>query len=176
MLYFARWKTTLIWMAVFLSAMVALPNLLSQKQLEAFPDWMPKSQVTLGLDLQGGSHLLLRLERNGIIEDRLQTTRDDIRRLLRAEQLGYTGLAAAGQSVQVRIRNADDVEQAKQALSELLQPVDGGLLGGGAIREILLEEPQTGLLRLSLTEEGIGYRVSSAVAQSIEVIRKRGDE
>lgn len=176
MLYFARWKTTLIWMAVFLSAVIALPNLLSEKQLEAFPDWLPKSQVTLGLDLQGGSHLLLRLERNGIIEDRLQTTRDDIRRLLRAEQLGYTGLAAAGQSVQVRIRNTDDVDQAKQALSELLQPVDGGLLGGGAIREITLEEPQVGLLRLALTEEGIDYRVSSAVAQSIEVIRKRVDE
>jgi SecD/SecF fusion protein len=176
MLYFARWKTTLIWMAVFISAVIAIPNLFSEKQLEAFPDWMPKGQVTLGLDLQGGSHLLLRLERNGIIEDRLQTTRDDIRRLLRAEQLGYTGLAAAGQSVQVRIRNADDVEQAKQALSELLQPVDAGLLGGGAIREITLEEPQTGLLRLSLTEEGIDYRVTSAVAQSIEVIRKRVDE
>lgn len=176
MLYFARWKTTLIWMAVFLGAVIAIPNLFSEKQLEAFPDWMPKGQVTLGLDLQGGSHLLLRLERNGIIEDRLQTTRDDIRRLLRAEQLGYTGLAAAGQSVQVRIRNADDVEQAKQALNELLQPVDAGLLGGGAIREITLEEPQTGLLRLSLTEEGIDYRVTSAVAQSIEVIRKRVDE
>ncbi len=176
MLYFARWKTTLIWMAVFISAVIAIPNLFSEKQLEAFPDWMPKGQVTLGLDLQGGSHLLLRLERNGIIEDRLQTTRDDIRRLLRAEQLGYTGLAAAGQSVQVRIRNADDVEQAKQALNELLQPVDAGLLGGGAIREITLEEPQTGLLRLSLTDEGIDYRVTSAVAQSIEVIRKRVDE
>jgi SecD/SecF fusion protein len=42
MLYFARWKTTLIWMAVFVSAMVALPNILSKNTLEAMPDWLPK--------------------------------------------------------------------------------------------------------------------------------------
>lgn len=176
MLYFARWKTTLIWMAVFLSAMVALPNVLSQSTLNSMPDWFPKGQVTLGLDLQGGSHLLLRLERNEVIEERLQTTRDDIRRLLRADGIGYTGLAAAGQAVQVRVRSADDIEQAKEVLRELLQPVDAGLLGGGAIQEVSLEEPQPGLLRLSLSEEGIDYRVSAAVAQSIEVVRRRVDE
>lgn len=176
MLYFARWKTTLIWLAVFLSAMVALPNLLSENTLKSFPDFMPKGQVTLGLDLQGGSHMLLRLERNEIIEERIQTTRDDVRRLLRAEGIGYTGLSAAGQAVQVRIRNNDDVEQAKDILDELLQPVDGGLLGGGNIVEITREEPQEGLLRFSLSEDGIDYRVSAAVAQSIEVIRRRVDE
>lgn len=176
MLYFARWKTTLIWMAVFVSAMVALPNILSKNTLEAMPDWLPKGQVTLGLDLQGGSHLLLKLERNEIIEERIQTTRDDIRRLLRAEGILYTGLAAAGQSAQVRIRNSDDIEQAKQILDELLLPVDGGLLGGGSIREITMEEVQPGLLRLALTEDGIDYRVAAAVAQSIEVVRRRVDE
>lgn len=176
MLYFARWKTTLIWMAVFVSALVALPNLLSQNMLQQFPDWMPKDQVTLGLDLQGGSHMLLRLERNEIIEERVQTTRDDVRRLLRQERILYSGLQGAGQSVQVRIRDADDVELARQALQDILQPIDGGLLGGGVITEITLEEPQAGLLRLTLTDEGIDYRVSSAVTQSIEVIRKRVDE
>lgn len=176
MLYFARWKTTLIWLAVFMSAMVALPNLLSENTLKSLPDFMPKGQVTLGLDLQGGSHMLLRLERNEIIEERIQTTRDDVRRLLRAEGIGYTGLSAAGQAVQVRIRNSDDVEQAKDILDELLEPVDGGLLGGGNIVEITREEPQEGLLRFSLSEDGIDYRVSAAVAQSIEVIRRRVDE
>lgn len=176
MLYFARWKTTLIWLAVFLSAMVALPNLLSENTLKSFPDFMPKGKLTLGLDLQGGSHMLLRLERNEIIEERIQTTRDDVRRLLRAEGIGYTGLSAAGQAVQVRIRNNDDVEQAKDILDELLLPVDGGLLGGGSIVEINREEPQEGLLRFALTEDGIDYRVSAAVAQSIEVIRRRVDE
>ncbi|MEW7006822.1 MULTISPECIES: protein translocase subunit SecDF [unclassified Lentilitoribacter] len=176
MLYFARWKTTLIWLAVFMSAVVALPNLLSENTLKNFPDFMPKGQVTLGLDLQGGSHMLLRLERNEIIEERIQTTRDDVRRLLRAEGIGYTGLSAAGQAVQVRIRNNDEIEQAKDILDELLVPVDGGLLGGGTIVEITREEPQEGLLRFSLSEAGIDYRVSAAVAQSIEVVRRRVDE
>ncbi|KXF77271.1 preprotein translocase subunit SecD [Paramesorhizobium deserti] len=61
MLYFSRWKSVLIWLIVGAGVLLALPNLLSQKQLAALPDWLPKRQVALGLDLAGGSRLLLQL-------------------------------------------------------------------------------------------------------------------
>ena len=53
--------------------------------------------MTLGLDLQGGSHILLQMDQNDLIKDRLETTRDEIRTLLRDAKIGYTGLAGIGQ-------------------------------------------------------------------------------
>ncbi|MBB2973899.1 protein translocase subunit SecD [Mesorhizobium sp. RMAD-H1] len=61
MLYFSRWKSVLIWLIVAAGVLLALPSLLSQKQLAGLPDWLPKRQVALGLDLAGGSRLLLQL-------------------------------------------------------------------------------------------------------------------
>jgi preprotein translocase subunit SecD len=73
MLYFSRWKTTLIWLAVLASVVFAFPNLLSQQQADSLPDWAPSKKITLGLDLQGGSYMLLQVERQDIIKDRLTT-------------------------------------------------------------------------------------------------------
>lgn len=176
MLYFSRWKTTLIWMAILASVIFAVPNILSQNQLAALPDWMPKKQLTLGLDLQGGSHILLQVERQDIEEERLDTLVDDMRRLLREEGIGYTGLSGKGLVAQVRIRDAANVDRAKEALTSLTQLVSAGLLTGGTIREADLDEPQPDLFQLTLTQEGINHRVTSAVAQSIEVFRNRIDE
>ncbi len=176
MLYFSRWKTTLIWMAILASVIFAVPNILSQNQLAALPDWMPKKQLTLGLDLQGGSHILLQVERQDIEQERLETLVDDMRRLLREEGIGYTGLSGKGLVAQVRIRDSANVDRAKEALTGLTELVSAGLLTGGTIREAVLEEPQPGLLQLTLTPEGINHRVTSAVAQSIEVFRNRIDE
>jgi SecD/SecF fusion protein len=176
MLYFSRWKTISIWGAVLLGVIFAIPNLFSESFRDSLPRWVPDRPMTLGLDLQGGSHILLAVDRNDLVNERLQTVRDDIRTLLRDAKIGYTGLSGTGTSVQVRIREANEVEQAKTALASLLQPVTNSLFGTGAISELTLEEPEQGLLRYTLTEAGINYRMSSAVTQSIEVIGRRVNE
>ncbi|MBX3596192.1 MAG: protein translocase subunit SecDF, partial [Rhizobiaceae bacterium] len=176
MLYFSRWKTFSIWAVVLLGVIFALPNLFSQSTLDSLPRWVPKTPMTLGLDLQGGSHILLAVDQEDLIKDRLQTTRDDIRTLLRDAKIGYTGLTSVDRHVTVRISEANEVEKAKEALNSLTQPVSSGLFGGGAIRELELQERQPGVLQYSLTEEGINYRVSTAVSQSIEVIGRRVNE
>ena len=176
MLHFSTWKTTLITLAVMLGVLFAAPNLMSPGLIKAMPDFLPKQQLALGLDLQGGVHLQLRVEREGIVEERLNTLKDDVRRLLREERIGYTGLSARGNITQVRIRDAEMVAAAKTKLAELTQPVADTLLGGGGITEITISEAESGILRLELTEDGISNRVKSAVSQSIEVIRRRVDE
>ena len=117
--------------------------------------------MTLGLDLQGGSHILLQLDRQDLADERLETTRDDIRTLLRDAKIGYTGLSGTGKTVQVRIRDAAELEAAKTALASLLQPVASSLFGAGTITELALDEPEPGVLRYTLTDEGIDYRVGS---------------
>ncbi|MDQ6432939.1 protein translocase subunit SecDF [Mesorhizobium sp. LHD-90] len=176
MLYFSRWKTISIWSVVLLGVIFAIPNLFTQSFRDSLPGWIPNRPMTLGLDLQGGSHILLAVDRNDLVNERLQTVRDDIRTLLRDAKIGYTGLSGTGTSVQVRIREANEVEQAKTALATLIQPVSSGVFGTGSLAELTLEEPEQGLLRYTLTEEGINYRMSSAVTQSIEVIGRRVNE
>ncbi|GEO84891.1 MULTISPECIES: protein translocase subunit SecDF [Alphaproteobacteria] len=175
MLYFSRWKTFFIWFTVLVSVLVAMPNLFSDEQLRALPSWVPAKKVTLGLDLQGGSHIMLKIEKADIIKERLETTVGDIRAALRDAGIRYTGLSGVGQQVQVRISDADKVEAAKEALSNLTAPVSVGGLTGGTIHEVALQEDGT-LLRFNLTEEGIDYRTSSALTQSMEVVRRRVDE
>lgn len=167
MLYFSRWKTTLIWLAVLAGVVFASPNLLNQQQADNLPDWAPSKKLTLGLDLQGGSYMLLQVDRQDIIKDRLTTTVDDVRRVLREAGIGYTGLSGTGQMVQVRIRDDARIDEAKEALAELTLPVNSGLFGGGTVAEASIEETQPGQLRILLTDEGITYRVSSAVASRL---------
>lgn len=176
MLYFSPWKTFSIWFVVFIGIVFTLPNMLPQSVLDALPDWAPKHGMTLGLDLQGGSHILLQVDRQDLIDERLQATRDDIRTMLRDAKIGYTGLSGTGRSVQVRIREANEVDQAKTALASLTQPVSSGVFGTGSTTELELDEPEPGLLRFTFTEEGVTYRTSSAVTQSIEVIGRRVNE
>jgi SecD/SecF fusion protein len=176
MLYFSRWKTISIWAIVLLGVLFALPNALPQAWLSAMPDWMPKRQMTLGLDLQGGSHILLQIDRQDLANERLTTTRDDIRTLLRDAKIGYTGLTGSGNSVQVRIRDGAQLEAAKTALATMLQPVASGMFGAGTITELALDEPEPGVLRYTLTDEGLDYRMGSALTQSIEVVGRRVNE
>jgi len=176
MLYFSRWKTISIWAIVLLGVLFALPNVYPEWLKSQLPDWFPKREMTLGLDLQGGSHILLQLERQDLIDERLETTRDDIRTLLRDARIGYTGLSGSGRTIQVRIREAGEFEAAKTALAQLTQPVSSSLFGAGTITELTLAEPEPGVLRYTLTDEGIDYRVGSAVSQSIEVVGRRVNE
>ena len=96
MLYFSRFKMILIWVAVAITVILAAPNLFPASTLAQLPSWVPKRQMTLGLDLQGGSHILLAVDRNDLINERLQTVRDEIRTMLRDAKIGYTGLSKRG--------------------------------------------------------------------------------
>jgi SecD/SecF fusion protein len=176
MLYFSRWKTTLIMLAVLAGVVFAFPNLLSREQAASLPEWLPNDQLTLGLDLQGGSHILLEVSREEIAEERLDTILDDTRRILRDAGIGYTGLGASNGVVQLNVRDQARLDEARQLLGELAEPVSAGGLTGGILQEVNIAGPDNGRFRLSLTQEGIDYRVSSAVTQSIEVVRRRVDE
>ena len=83
MLYFSRWKTFLIWLTVAIGVLYASPNVLPQQALDKLPSWFPQQSVTLGLDLQGGSYILLEVDSQSLVADRVQTLRDDARQALR---------------------------------------------------------------------------------------------
>ncbi len=176
MLYFSRWKTISIWLVVLWGIIYALPNIVPPSILANIPSWGPSRPMTLGLDLQGGSHILLAIDRNDLIDERLTAARDEVRTALRDAKIGYTGLSGSGRIVQVRVREANDVDKAKTALEALTQPLSTGVFGGTTISEFAFDEPEPGLLRYTLTDDGLDYRTSSALSQSIEVVGRRVNE
>lgn len=176
MLYFSRWKTIFIWLVVAIGVLVAVPNVISDQQLAKLPGWFPDSKVTLGLDLQGGSYIMLQVDRDDIVKDRLNTLVDDVRSDLREAQVRYTGLSGQGVTAQVRITDPAQYDMASEALQPLAEYVSTGTLNGGSFQEVSISNDGSGLYRLTLTDAGINYRMRSAVEQSIEVIRRRVDE
>ncbi|TIL41821.1 protein translocase subunit SecDF [Mesorhizobium sp.] len=176
MLHFSRWKTILIWLTVLAGILYAAPNLVPASTLASLPNWLPKQQLTLGLDLQGGSHILLQIDRQDLANERLESARDEVRTSLRDGQIGYTGLAGTANSIQVRIRDQGQIEAAKSALERLAQPISTGMFMSGSVTEMEMTEPEPGLLRFTLTEAGIDYRIAAALTQSIEVVSRRVNE
>jgi SecD/SecF fusion protein len=176
MLHFARWKTVMIWLTVGLAVLFTAPNFFSKEQLASMPDWLPKRTMPLGLDLQGGSHLLLQVERDALVTDRVNTVRDDVRRLLREAKVEYSGLAAGKQDVRVKINDVAKVADARTALAPLFVPANATLLGAGNVIEVELSETGGGALDLKLTDSGLDYRINSAANQSVEVVGRRVNE
>jgi len=175
MLHFSRWSIILILAICAAGILATVPNFFSKEEAAGWPSWVPHRQLVLGLDLQGGSYILLAVDTEAVVEERVDTLRDDVRQILRDERIGYTGLTARGRSVDVTIRDAAQTEEALDSLRDLSQPL-GSLLGGSTQRDVTISSTPEGKITLELTEEGITQRVSSAVDQSIEIVRRRIDE
>ncbi len=107
MLYFSRWKIiSILWSLLRLALPTPRRTCFPSKVLMRLPDWLPKDQMTLGLDLQGGSHLLMQVDRDAMVDERKETLEDDARRILRAEKIGYRFSKPQGiNGVDIRLRD-----------------------------------------------------------------------
>jgi len=175
MLYFTRWKAAAIVLTALVICLFAVPNFLPEKMVQSWPKWAQR-HVVLGLDLQGGSHILLEVDTNAVRKEKLESLRDDVRRVLRDARVGYTGLVVRGNSVEVRIREGSNFDQAVEKLRELSQPL-GGILGAGSGQRTLDVATEAGsLVRLTLTEPAVTERIRQSVEQSIQIIERRVNE
>ncbi|MFD2180813.1 protein translocase subunit SecD [Rhodoplanes azumiensis] len=174
MLYFSRWKATAILLGTLLVCLFAVPNFLPDSVVDKWPKWAQR-HVVLGLDLQGGSHILLEVDSNAVRREKVENLRDDVRRALRDAKIGYTGLTARGDAVEVRVREIADVPQALTKLRELSQPL-GGILGGSGQRSVDVADQGNGVIRLTVTQAAMTERIRQSVEQSIQIIERRVNE
>src|SRR6201991_1454807 len=174
MLYFRRWKAAAIISTALIVCSCAVPNFISSKTVDSWPKWAQR-HVVLGLDLQGGSHLLLEVDTKTVRKDMLESVRDDVRRVLRDARIGYTGLVVRGNSVEVRIREGANSSQALDKLRTLQQPL-GGLLAAAGQSNLDITSEAGDLIRLTVTEPAITDRVRQSVDQSIQIIERRVNE
>src|SRR5947208_6239551 len=163
MLYFANWKVLLICGACLLGVLLSLPNLFTPAQLGYLPHFIPKKQVALGLDLRGGSYLLLHVDVDAAQRERLNTTIDSVRNTLRDAHVGYTGLNVEGDAITFTIRETDRIEDAKRELAKI-DP------------DLTVEIAPDGTGTMKFSAAATETRRRQAVEQSIEIIRRRIDE
>ncbi|MDB5616004.1 protein translocase subunit SecD [Tardiphaga sp.] len=174
MLYFTRWKALAIILTALVICLCAVPNFFPEAQVRTWPKWAQRHLV-LGLDLQGGSHILLEVDANSVKKDKLDQVRDDTRRTLREARVVYTGLSVRNDSVEVRITKDTDLPTALTKLRELSQPL-GGLLGSNGQRSLQVSDAGGGLIRLTVPPAAIADRVRQSVEQSIQIVERRVNE
>ena len=153
----------------------AFPNFLTREQADDLPSFLPSSQVNLGLDLQGGSHMLLEVDVDAVVAERLEVILDDIRQTLRKERIGYTGLRIQGDQVVFRLRDDAESEKTIDILETLRQPLSNNVIAAISY-DTEVEVTDAGLIAMHMSEQGIMERRQNAVQQSIEIVRRRVDE
>ncbi|SHK15497.1 preprotein translocase subunit SecD [Roseomonas rosea] len=175
MLYFARWKVAAILGVIALGLLLCVPNLLPRS---AMPSWAAR-QISLGLDLRGGSYLLLEVDMNAVVRERVESLADGARTRLRQANIGYLALAGDpnNRRLSLRVRDPAQAEAAANQLRELANPIPiRGSATGGTEPDITVTTAPDGTVTATLSEAALVARAGGAVEQSIEIVRRRIDE
>ena len=173
MLFFTRWKAAAILLFALVVCLFALPNYFSETTIRHWPSWAQR-HIVLGLDLQGGSHLLLEVDSAAVRKEQLQSINDDVLRVLRQARIPFTGRAIRGNSVEVHITRDTDIDTALARLRELSQPLSG--FAGSTGQRTITVTATGSTITLSPTDPAITERVRQAVDQSIQIVERRVNE
>jgi SecD/SecF fusion protein len=170
MLNFPRWKQLTIIGICLAGIYMVLPNFVNR-----WPNALPKWQLSLGLDLRGGAHLLYQMETNDVRRDWLGALVGDARTRLRDAKIPVSGVGISGNGVVVRIANAENSDAALKALRQIPQQIGNPLMGTtGTDVEVTKGENATSFT-ITPTEFGLKQRVTGAVEAAIETVRRRVD-
>jgi preprotein translocase subunit SecD len=173
MMKLSRWKVAATLLSVIFGILFSLPNLLPPSAVNALPGFLPKQRLNLGLDLQGGSSLLLEVNINALRAERTTNLLEDVRKTLRDEQIPFTDLAVVNGEVMVRIT---DPGQVGAAANVLRKTVGAALVGAPGGRDVSVSTGDDQRIRLAFVREAMNAESSKAVTQSIEIVRRRIDE
>jgi preprotein translocase subunit SecD/SecD/SecF fusion protein len=170
MLYFTRARTLGILLICALGFLLSLPNLAPRPKF--LPGFVPWTQVHLGLDLRGGSYLLLQLDFNSVVQQDLNTLVDETRQAMHGAGLGYTGLHAdaANTRVVLQLLSPADAPAAQAALNKLITYGPGNSGPSAAINIAA-----NGSVSITIPQPALAARKSQALDQSITIIQRRID-
>ena len=170
MLYFSKYKIVLILTVITFGLLLALPNFFSEKYKNIYPNWLPNEKINLGLDLQGGSHLLLEVDIDSVIKDRMDILADDLRVALNTESVNFEDIEVTNMSLNLLLSNSYDLQKIPEIINNISFPLQSNLG-----RDI--DFSSTGeLIVIAMTERGIQEKLSLVLEQTIEIVRRRIDE
>ncbi|MBB3389034.1 SecD/SecF fusion protein [Rhizobium sp. BK275] len=158
---------------IVLGLLIALPNALPQSVLQRIPSWLPHSQVSLGLDLRGGSHLVLEVDEADLTKERLNSLLQDARRVLREKNIQPKSVVRNNNNIVVSLADPSQSDAAVTQLRTLGNVISSGISAG---QSDLAVTADGGNITIGFSPAGIATNVDNAVAQSLEVIRQRVDQ
>jgi preprotein translocase subunit SecD len=179
MLRFSTWKFLAIVAMTLAAVLVTAPSMLSPSTYEALaarlPSWLTPPTIVLGLDLQGGSHVMLEVDQVDLLSTQIKNLRDDAIRIRREEKVANANftVGTTARGLQLRIPEAADREKVLPRLRLLRNGYASAALGGPSPLDV--ETTPEGVVRVTLTDAGLRDKARKAVEQSIEVIRRRVD-
>ncbi|PKB25109.1 preprotein translocase subunit SecD [Novosphingobium kunmingense] len=171
MLDFPRWKQAWLWFITLACALAALPSIFSVAGLP-WPSALPNPKINLGLDLAGGSHLLLEASTDQVRRQRLDSMEEEVRnRLRQAEpQIQIGDISTRDGSVSFMLQDPAQIDAAREQLQTLTQ--GAGMTGQ---RDWDLQVLDGNRIVLTPTEAGLKLAVTQAMETATEVVRKRID-
>ncbi len=162
MIHFSTIRLVFIGLICSLSLLLATPSFLSKDQIDALPNWLPKQSLSFGLDLQGGSQLLLEIDFDSYLRDQIDLLKGDIVSELRHHKIGYHDLKAHNSKISFSLRNTDHGAQLNKIISK--------------INRNLEINKNDDLYVISYNEEELRALREKLIEQSIKIVRKRVDE
>ena len=163
MLEISKWKLFVVLTVCLLGIFYIIPNFYNKTEVTGLPNYISKKQVNLGLDLQGGSHLLLEVDTKAVLKERSEYLVDELRSILRKNKIKYTNLGSKIKGAVVTITDNDKVQE---AINAVRKGVENGIVVSSDKNKLIL----------SFSEQYIIDANNKTVEQSIEVVRKRVDE
>jgi preprotein translocase subunit SecD len=171
MLDFPRWKIWLISLTILAGIFLAIPSLLPPQAKAKWPSWLPGQTISLGLDLAGGSQLLLEADSNDANKQRLQAMEDSVTtELRRAPRIDIGDISTAGGRLSFMVRNPTQLDAAVERLRALTQPV--GLTGQ---RDWEVQVVDSTRIVLTPTAGGSARALKDAMTVARDVVRRRID-
>ncbi|WP_169568855.1 protein translocase subunit SecD [Sneathiella limimaris] len=173
MLSFPKWKAALVVIVCLLGIAYTIPNFVPKSALEGLPEWAPSKQITLGLDLQGGSHLLMQVDTDDVRAKVLDSLLDQVRNNFRNDgvRIGYRNLKVTGDKVTFSLRKPEERDAAYEALRSI-----SSILSNGQQSHLIELNDDGSVGSIQPSEQAYTDRISAVVEQSIEIIGRRVNE
>ena len=172
MMTLSRWKIIAVLVAAIFGLLFTLPNLLPASTLAALPAFLPHQKLNLGLDLQGGSYLLLEVDTDALRAERLVNLAEEVGTTLRGDGIDITDPAQAGGVVSVRVTDPAKVALAADTLRKKVGSPLAGTIGG---TDVVVNTKPDQHVEISFAPAAQAADAAKAVDQSIEIIRRRID-
>lgn len=166
MIYIPAWKRWLAAVVVLVSILCCVPSLLNESQREAYqktmPSWFPTSTISLGLDLQGGSYMLLEADVKAVVTQKLEDNLSAVKRELSEQQIEIVSAITAENALKITASNVSDVS----SIRKIIRGVDEGFVLGDDEKNITATYDEKALKTIN----------DQTMTQSIEIVSRRVNE
>ncbi|WP_294120556.1 protein translocase subunit SecD [Sphingomonas sp.] len=169
---FPRWKVWAVSLTILVGILLAIPSLLPKEQVERWPGWVPSARINLGLDIAGGSQLLLEADIADAAKSRLQAKEEEVTTELRRGEpkIAIGDVSTSGGKLSFVVRDPTQLDAAFERMRTLSQPQ--GLTG---TRDWDVSTMDGNRIVLTPTASGSKQALKDSLTVARDVVRRRID-